>query len=176
MKVGDKFSSFEEIKQCINDYEQNNFIQLYKRDCRTLETMIKKLPNRLKNVNESLKYYLIVYACNKGGKNFITRSKGLRSGNTVKHDCEMRIRFGLSSDNNYLIIQEMCETHNHPISFGEFINFPKQRRLNVEEMSGNFSSHLCFIDSVIDMETRNNKKRKNAGEFTISLKFTRAVR
>lgn len=115
MKVGDKFSSYEQMENCIRAYEGKHFIQLYKRDCRTLESMSICLPKKCKDANPKLKYYSVVYSCSKGGRHFRSKSKGVRSCGTMKNNCEMKIKLRLSDDTNFLVIDEMTEEHNHPL-------------------------------------------------------------
>jgi hypothetical protein len=77
--VGESFESFEELEKKVNEYEQCNSVQLWKRDTRTIRAAQKRL-NR--SLNERIKYYEIVYACIHGGKKFTSIGTGKRVGSS----------------------------------------------------------------------------------------------
>lgn len=52
-----EFSSLEDLNAHIEEYQSQNFVQLWKRDSRTIEGMKKICPNRLNNCKTELKYY-----------------------------------------------------------------------------------------------------------------------
>ena len=61
------FDSYDELKESVAHYQRTNFVQLYKRDARTIEAMKKRAPN--KNYQENRMYSCIKYCCIHGGKN-----------------------------------------------------------------------------------------------------------
>ena len=76
-----KFGSFSDIEKAVSDYEQQNFVQLYKRNTRTIAVYAKRCPNRnlLEKANKALKYAEIDLCCNHGGRdNFKSRGTGQR--------------------------------------------------------------------------------------------------
>lgn len=140
---GKKFTSIEELELCIKEYEAEKFIQLWKRDAKTIEHMRKVCPEKLKNANKRLKYYSLTYACYKGGRKFKSKGKALRSSSTLKNDCGMAIKLALSSDGGNLIVNVFNEDHNHSPNKNEFNALPRQRKLN--ESDKEEVSHLMKL-------------------------------
>ena len=66
--VGESFSSYEELDAKIRSYQKDKFVQLSKRDSRTLEMAKKRVPKRVEGANPALIYYTIHFACVFGGK------------------------------------------------------------------------------------------------------------
>ena len=75
--IGEKFSSFSELKDKIDEFQKTNFVQLYVRRSRSIEATAKHAPK--KQFNEELKYSEIEYSCIHGGKDFKSTSTGERS-------------------------------------------------------------------------------------------------
>ena len=74
--VNAKFSSFEELEGEIDKYQRDNYVQFYRRDSRTIETAMRRAPNR--NFKSEIRYSELVYCCIHGGKKFKSESKGKR--------------------------------------------------------------------------------------------------
>jgi len=74
ISVGDAFGSFNELEKAIEQYENTNFVKLYRRDSRTIAGLKKRCPKRV--VSSDLKYANITYACIHGGKKFKSRGTG----------------------------------------------------------------------------------------------------
>lgn len=74
--VGQIFPSYEALESQIQNYEQVHFVQLWKRDTRTVQAAQKRMSRPL---NDRIKYYEITYCCIHGGKNFKARGEGKRS-------------------------------------------------------------------------------------------------
>ena len=72
--VGSKFPSFDDVNKIINQYEEKNFVKLYKKDSRTIPSFKKRCPKRF--IREELTYSYLVYSCIHGGKKFKSRSTG----------------------------------------------------------------------------------------------------
>ena len=53
--VGDTFTSFEDLEKRIEEYQNQQFVQFYKRDSRTIESSIRRATNRTYNSNLPLK-------------------------------------------------------------------------------------------------------------------------
>ena len=63
-----------------NTYCTGNFVELYRRDTRTIENALKRGSIRKEqDINHSLVYYEVHYSCVHGGKKYNSRSKGKRS-------------------------------------------------------------------------------------------------
>ena len=85
MCVGSSFSSFEELETKISyslsegiAYQREKFVQLVKRDIRTLEMARKRVPKRVEGSNRALVYYAIHYTCAFGGKSYKNEGTGQR--------------------------------------------------------------------------------------------------
>ena len=76
MEIGADFWSFAQLESAIADYQQKNFVRLYRRDSRTIEATKKRTSK--KDYNEQIVYTDIKYACVHGGKTFISQTTGVR--------------------------------------------------------------------------------------------------
>ena len=84
--IGEKFSSFDQLQEKISAYTRKTYIDLYRRESRTIATAIKaKRISSTKVINESLKYYEVQYNCIHGGNNFKSQGKGVRASSTFSH-------------------------------------------------------------------------------------------
>lgn len=73
--VGEIFGTFEELQAKINEYEKANFVQLWKREARTIESAKNRVDRHMK---PELKYYQLKFCCIHGGKKFKPGGKGIR--------------------------------------------------------------------------------------------------
>ena len=76
--VGERFSTYKQLKEKVELFEKANSIQFGYRDSRTLEGAKKRIPKRVERANSELKYYSIHLTCMFGGRKFKSRSTGLR--------------------------------------------------------------------------------------------------
>ena len=76
--VGERFSSYKQLKEKVEVFEKANSIQFGYRDSRTLEAAKKRVPKKVEQANPELKYYSIHLTCMFGGRKFKSRSTGLR--------------------------------------------------------------------------------------------------
>ena len=70
---GEKFSSYEQLKEKITAYQQGNNVQLAYTDSRTLDAARKRAPKRIQKANEKLQYCSLHLTCNLGGKPFTAK-------------------------------------------------------------------------------------------------------
>ena len=75
-KVGELFSSYEDLEAKLKSYSAENFTEFWKRDARTVATASKRVARPISN---ALKYYEITFCCIHGGKTFKARGNGIRS-------------------------------------------------------------------------------------------------
>ena len=64
LELNTTFDSYDELKESVAHYQRTNFVQLYKRDARTIEAIKKKAPN--KNYQEKLMYsciHVLYFSC-----------------------------------------------------------------------------------------------------------------
>ena len=76
LKVGDEYSSYEELEQAIKALKKVQNINFWKRDSRSIEA-VKRCVDIC--ISPALKYYEVKYACIKGGGSFQSTSEGARS-------------------------------------------------------------------------------------------------
>ena len=108
LKTGVRFSSYEELKVTIDEYQIQNSIHLRIRNSKSLEAA--NLKERQVKVNEDLKYSELSYVCSDCHKN-----KNWFKSIKVQFDCEMNIRVVATKDGQHLEVRRMDEKHNHPI-------------------------------------------------------------
>ena len=71
--LGEHFTSYDDIKEKMKKYEEENFVNLWVRDSRTIEAARVK-----KNYNLVTQFYEVRYAYKHGGRNFKSESTGER--------------------------------------------------------------------------------------------------
>nr|XP_047138019.1 uncharacterized protein LOC124814399 [Hydra vulgaris] len=124
--LNQKFDSFASLQNFIKEYENLNFVQLWKRDSRKILAAKKRLSKELK---ESLVYYEVKYCCIQGGVNFKSRSRGLRSASTFRQKCPVNVVLRESKDGQNLQVKSLNMNHNHEVSQELYSHLPKQRKL-----------------------------------------------
>lgn len=108
LKVGDRFSSYADVKKAIEELGENTHTVFWKRDARTIESSKVVRP-----IENCLIYYQLVYACNHGGKTFKSKGKKIRQSWSFKEDCPVHVRFKASSDGKALEVTSIQSMHNH---------------------------------------------------------------
>ena len=72
--IGQQFDDFSAFESAISQYQNNENVQFFKRDSRSLEAAKGRVSN--KTFNPRIKYYEVTYHCIRGGKNFKPRGTG----------------------------------------------------------------------------------------------------
>jgi len=81
--VGQKFDSYTSLEEKVEDFKKHEFVDLYRRDTRSLENAIKrKRISKEKAKNHDLVFYEIKYQCLHGG-GFHSKSTGKRKTSLV---------------------------------------------------------------------------------------------
>ncbi|KAK8772097.1 hypothetical protein V5799_024660 [Amblyomma americanum] len=127
MKVGEKFSTFEELEDAVKAYSDENYVQYYKRESRAVAAAKRKGIKRY--INENILVYQVHYHCIKGGRTFKTRSRGERETKTFVDGCPAYFKCCVSADGEHLEVMSSHTEHNHPISQAIYEQLPKQRAL-----------------------------------------------
>ena len=81
--IGEKFDSLVAVTNKIEQFQDEHFVQLWKRDARK----ISAAKTITKVINENLVYYELKYCCNQGGKKISSRGTGERKVATLQKDC-----------------------------------------------------------------------------------------
>ena len=72
--VGDNFTSHDDLKEKMKKYEEENFVDVWITDSRTIEAARVK-----KKFNPTIKFYEIRYACKHWGSKFKSETTGVKS-------------------------------------------------------------------------------------------------
>ncbi|KAK7101819.1 hypothetical protein V1264_020144 [Littorina saxatilis] len=131
--VGDQFASYEEFQQALVGYEKSTFVQLWKRDSRTLAAAQGRCPNR--KFNSAIKFYELTYSCVHGGKKHHSKSTaGLRPNQkTFKIECPFTLKLRANPEGTHLLVTKFDNIHNHNVLECLYNVMPAQRRLNKED-------------------------------------------
>ena len=80
LQQGEKFVSLAKLQEAVERYEITKFVQLYRRNTRTVEVYAKRVPGRnlIEKTNPSLKYAEIDLCCIHGGNQRKSRGTGQR--------------------------------------------------------------------------------------------------
>ena len=65
-EIGQTFNSFDECENELQKLKEENFVDLYRHDARTIEASIKRLPKKV--LSENIKYSEMQYCCVHGGR------------------------------------------------------------------------------------------------------------
>ena len=131
-KVGKRFSSFYEVKEAINDFENSNGIQIRIYNSSTLNASKKKPPKRIMMANSLLEHFYINLCCKFSGVS--QERERIRRTSSMRQSCPFYIGLGLSTDGQYLEVKKFVNNHNDHIISNEFLkHLTRQRALNEEE-------------------------------------------
>lgn len=65
---------FAELEEKITAYSSTHFVQLWKKDARTIEAAKKRVGKIASKMSDALKYHSVKYCCVHGGKKFTTKA------------------------------------------------------------------------------------------------------
>jgi hypothetical protein len=74
MELHAEFDSYKEFELVLEKYQKEHFVQLWKRDARTIKSMQSRAPN--KKFNDTLLYGQLKFCCIHGGKDHKSSSLG----------------------------------------------------------------------------------------------------
>uniref|UniRef100_A0A6P7FZG6 Uncharacterized protein LOC114332612 n=1 Tax=Diabrotica virgifera virgifera TaxID=50390 RepID=A0A6P7FZG6_DIAVI len=113
MECGQLFTSFDEFKNILKEYEKDKRQKFVIKGSRSIKIAEKILNRKLK---EDLKYYEIQYICVHGGA-VRRRGKGIRKTRTYKMNCPALIKLRATKTGDFLQIKQLVEKHeNHEMS------------------------------------------------------------
>jgi zinc finger SWIM domain-containing protein 3 len=128
LKLGDQFDSWLDVQPKVEEYQTSNYVQLWRRGTRKLESVKHRYPNRV--FKPELQYYEIGYNCVHGGRTHRSKSGGDRSSKTYRQDCPFALKFRASKDGQKLEVVILKEEHSHELNKAIFSHYPAQRRLD----------------------------------------------
>lgn len=109
LKVGSKFYTFEELSRRLEEFQEDQQVQLWVRDSRTVVAAAKRA--RRKSLNPALKYAELTYSCVFGGRRPSDQTK--IHNQTSAGGCPFKVRLSTSNDGQALVVKEICHEHNH---------------------------------------------------------------
>ena len=127
--VGDTFSSYTQLEEKLKSYQSTNYVQMWKRDSRTIVTAQKRMPNR--RFNPDIKYCELWYSCVHGGRKHISNSQAQRPHqSSFKADLPYQLKLRFSEDGQRLVITNYVSDHSHEVCKQQYNLLPVQRRLH----------------------------------------------
>ncbi|XP_059168028.1 uncharacterized protein LOC131950031 [Physella acuta] len=124
--LGEKFASFDSLKDAIDRYQKANKVQLIVKDSKLLGRIAKTMPKLMDVVNKDIVYYRLSYACEYHGE-YRSKGKATKPNHISKRrGCAMRVLLRLAEDLHHLVVYELFEQHNHDIEPKEETKAPKQ--------------------------------------------------
>ncbi|GFO29634.1 hypothetical protein PoB_005613900 [Plakobranchus ocellatus] len=132
--LGEKFSSFESLKDAIDRYQKANNVQLIVKDSKLLGRIAKTMPKLMDVVNKDIMYYRLAYACEFHGE---YKSKGKVKPNHIskRRGCPMRILLRLAEDLHHLVVYELFEQHNHALEVRDERNPPRPQMFRMARLN-----------------------------------------
>ena len=126
--IGKRFESINELHEVKKSFEDTCFVELWKKDVRTLCAAKKSTPKRVANINPLLQYCSILLACKFSGK---PRKKKQTEKKKQKVFAQnpFKIYLAASEDGNALEVLRVNLEHNHEISKDLYESLPRQRLL-----------------------------------------------
>lgn len=144
LSIGTKFYSFDELHRAVKQFEEENCVNLYRKDSRTIEAAVKRCPKRV--FNSSLKYAEVHYACVRNGKYKSVVTTGERPNqSTIRSGCQFIIKLR-SYDGQSLQVSSHGPAHNHDCKRDDFMHYPSQRRLDKTDIE-KVSNILLIINT-----------------------------
>ena len=129
--IGQRFESIAALNEVTQLLEGCNFIELWKKDARTLATATKRTPKRMESINPKFEYYSLLFACTFAGKPR-KKSNWQKETKSFRQSCPFQIYLSASEDGNALEVTRMNLSHNHEVSKELYQSLPRQRSLPFE--------------------------------------------
>eukprot|EP00118_Oscarella_pearsei_P025641 m.308518 g.308518 ORF g.308518 m.308518 type:complete len:240 (+) comp44144_c0_seq1:143-862(+) len=125
IEEGMEFGSLDELSETIRKWEQQNYVQLYRRDSRTIEAAKKRMTKRI--FRDELGFSDIHYACVHGGRKFVSKSAGKRKRTNILKECPFSIKVSASVTGQTLVVRSVRDEHSHERSEDAYKCLPRQR-------------------------------------------------
>lgn len=132
--LGEKFSSFESLKDAIDRYQRDNSVQLIVKDSKLLGRIAKTMPKLMDVVNKDIIYYRLAYACEYHGE-YKARGKVKPNHVSKRRGCPMRILLRLAEDLHHLVVYELFEQHNHTLEARDETKTPRQQMFRMARVN-----------------------------------------
>lgn len=117
LKLGAKYSSFQQLQKAVHCYCHEKKVRLFRSDSRKLMSAhIRVNPTIIEKAPECLIYYSLTYSCVFGSKSFKKRNKDTSSVISPNNKgCKFVVRIGLTKDCQCLEVIKMSDPtiHNH---------------------------------------------------------------
>ncbi|XP_076068234.1 uncharacterized protein LOC143040736 isoform X2 [Oratosquilla oratoria] len=121
--IGARFYSFADLQWHLRRYMEENQVEFWKRDCRTIRAARKRGVHH--PIQDRLLYHEIKFCCVHGGRNFRASGNGLRYKSSQRKNCCAHIALRTSKDGESLEVRSFCDEHVHDLPKEEMaINAP----------------------------------------------------
>ncbi|XP_044745142.1 uncharacterized protein LOC123307006 [Coccinella septempunctata] len=126
LEIGKKFSSYNDVKNFIQEYENSTYTKFWKRDAKLISSNYTK-----RSIKSELLYSYLKYSCIHGGQQFRPKGKKLRDTKTFKKEdlCPAFISFSPDIRGDSLEIIKFNDKHNHERNRETLSFLPQQRQL-----------------------------------------------
>ncbi|GFR72826.1 hypothetical protein ElyMa_000388100 [Elysia marginata] len=178
IKKNAEFQSFLQLRDAIEKYQKEKFVQLIVKDSKLLkaDSTRKIIPKVYHLVNHKLMYHSITYTCKCHGE--LRQRPGTRIKNVGRKrlNCPMYIRFKLSADLQKLVLFDIKEEHNHGIDPTTCQMTPRQQvyqlsrmkrkrsRNDSEDFESSMMSDVAHLISKVEDKNADNSKSDYSGE------------
>ncbi|XP_066275453.1 uncharacterized protein [Branchiostoma lanceolatum] len=116
LKVGDSFSTWEELLAVLDEFQRINKVKLSKTFCTTVEAKNKKLSELAQKYPSAHVYAHIQFGCIHSGKRR-SRSTGIRANQwSIKMECPARIYVASDRAKQKLVVKTFNNDHNHDVN------------------------------------------------------------
>ena len=121
--IGQRFESINELHEVKKSFEDTCFVELWKKDVRTLSAAKKRAPKCVANINPSLQYYSILLACKFSGKP--RKKTDRKKEKSFRQNCPFEIYLAASEDGNALEVLRINLEHYHELSKDLYESLPR---------------------------------------------------
>ena len=133
-RIGVLFSDKASLASCIQRYQKENGVNLWKRHSRSIAAEAKRNPTKAAVIKNELCVSELNYCCVHGGRKHKPKlsTEDRPNQKTNKIGCPFALKFRSTKDGQRLMLVNMKAEHNHQIDQEGFHLYSSQRRLSNE--------------------------------------------
>ena len=133
-KIGSLFPDKASLEACVERFQKQNCVNLWKQHSRSIASVAKKNPGKAAAIKPELCVTELNYCCVRGGREYKAKVfTGQRPDQkTRKMGCPFVLKFRATKDGQHLMLVDMKNEHNHQVNQEEFQLYPSQCRLDSE--------------------------------------------
>ena len=111
--VGKQYNNFKSLEDDLRKFEEENYINLRKRDSHTIKA--KKKKGKCMQYKDELVFHDIQYICKHGG-DYRPKTNHIRTSTTCKTNCPFTVKFVVNNEGDQLVCTQFKKEHNHEIN------------------------------------------------------------